>query len=240
MLSSRIMQETSLGLVKKTIIPSRDLTALEVLGYIRSNNDAVFIDSLDPSSSHVPAFNSIATRNLEIRKQLSGYISGTSKYIYLSTSNLYSSSTYLVDETSKTASCPSGSYLHLKYQSEQILRPLVECLSICRIPALWSNPPKSNGSSFFDDLIVSRINNIKLSSREGDESVLSYLNLDQASNSLSRLAFRQLPSLFNLTSLSWSTRTFLKSGIPYIETKCPGVRLSSQFKELIIPDPILL
>ena len=214
-----------------TVINSRALNISDIFSSLFASYDLV-IDNLDPSSDSIGAFDCLFARNSSFRQCICNS-AFKSPYVYLSSSNLYTPSSTIINELSPILSSPATDYLKLKSCSENILLSAPPNFHICRLPSLWSDHLIGNPKSFLDDIIYSRLHGTILPPRERDETVISYLKYSQVCDFFSLVT--SFPKIFNLSSNLWSSRSCLKESSKFIDLSVSGHRITSIYPQFILP-----
>lgn len=213
------------------VLPCRSYNVDEIIILLLNNNPDIIIDLLDPSNDYMPNFAQIAVRNNLLRDQLK-YIIHPFSYFYISSANLYLASSSVIVESSPFETQLPSNYLLLKQQAESYVSSLTKPFSIVRLPTIFYDYSADPPCSFFDDLINSRANNIKLRPREGDNRPFTYINVHIAAKYISSLLDQPSPSHINITNNSWTTRFHLKNDFNFVDSKDIGLRISTSYSSL--------
>lgn len=131
-------------------------------------------------------------------------------YIYISSSNIYSKSSFEIDEDSKLTNQKEFSYEKNKLEVEDFLTrkfPLQNLL-ITRLPSVWHFEMK-NGS-FMGDLVNSYKSKKVLNPRLGDDDIISFIHIKNAAEILFNLYLNDYYGIKNITTQEWASRKDLK------------------------------
>lgn len=213
------------------VLPCRSYNIDEIIALLLNKNPDIVIDLLDPSNDYMPNFAQIADRNNLLRDRLK-YIIHPFSYVYISSANLYLASSSIIVETSPFETQLQSDYLLLKYQAESYVSSLTKTFSIVRLPTILYDYSADPPCSFFDDLINSRVSNIKLQPREGDDRPFTYINVNIAAKYISSLLDQPSPSHINITNNCWTTRFHLKNNLDFVDSRNIGLRISTNYSSL--------
>ena len=144
----------------------------------------LIIDAMDPAISLT---NKETTRSVISNLRVKALKANYKKYIYLSTAKVYIPSTKESNEHSPILDKNQkglDTYISNKLLWEDMIKQTYYSgrESIFRLVSLWDFSPNKQSESFFDDLVISRINNERLPTRCGDNSVISYMNYIHAAH----------------------------------------------------------
>ena len=218
---------TSFGSVE--VLPLRT-TSLEFFKkYVRNiKSRKIIFDIMDPNKIDDHTNSSLLVKAKEFRNIIteSKFIK---HYIYFSTASIYVPCKKQVFETSKTLSETNSKYLDLKKSTELFLGKLNLPLTICRIPNIWGH---FASQSFFADLIEAYTKRKFIKYRDGDKTVISYININDLCILILAIIEKKLFGVINISTNSFNSRKNLKALInkeelSNIESNL-GIRLSSK------------
>lgn len=157
-------------------------------------------------------------------------------YIYISSTNIYCDSYEEISEDSELIKSIDSNYETYKIKVEKYLQILFnkENLLISRLPSLWDKDIKPG--NFMGDLINSYKNKIILPSRSDDEKIMSYINIENASEIIYFLYQKGFFGVHNITTNDWCTRKDLKFKNRTISYNYLGKKIISEkydYKKLI-------
>ena len=220
---------SSLG-ISSVCISLRSFYSLESL---QDNKYKLIIDCMDPSSNSIPNYSKIYSKITSVRAFVAQNFIFTT-YCYMSSANVYIPTCSLINEFSATYSpddLHQNSYISNKLLTEIYLRSqLYERLVVLRLVSLWSGSQTIKKDGFFADLLSSRKSRSYLSSRDGDDNVISFMSYDDASKIITFLSSYHFYhfNILNITSERWSTRKCLKQRLDFSEdSSIKGLRIIS-------------
>lgn len=200
-------------------------------------NFDLIVDTMDPATtlSSKETTRSIIS-DLRVRALKANY----KRYIYLSTAKVYVPSTKECNELSPILNKNQkglDAYISNKLLWEDTIKQTYYSgrESIFRLVSLWDFNPKKDSESFFDDLVISRINNKRLPTRCGDNSVVSYMNYIHAAHKILSLISNKCTNhlIWNITAGLWASRTELKENKSmHNPEKGLGLRITSAHDEI--------
>ena len=223
---------------KVHLLSIRNLSLEEINKYLIeiSNND-VFIDSMDPNAIN----NNISEdhlKKIEIIRSKALSFSSRFHYIYLSTASIYPKNLKLIDEKTETLKNFESRYLEMKFKNENLVKSLSKSPpTIARLVSIWSD---ENQTSFFGDLIKAFKEKKTISKREGDETVISYINLIDACKLLNFIIVNKKIGTINICTNQYDSRSNMKAIVNKKKTKSisnlTGLRIHSSilnWKEIV-------
>ena len=223
---------------KVNLLSIRNLSLKEIENILMgiSKND-VFVDSMDPnvinkdiSQDHL--------RKIEIIRSNVLSLSSKFHYIFLSTASIYPHNLKLIDEKTDTQKKFESKYLEMKFKNENLVNSLSKSPpTIARLVSIWSD---ENQTSFFGDLIKAFKEKKTISNREGDETVISYINLIDACKLLNFIILNKKIGTINICTNQYDSRSNMKAVVNKKKKKSisnlTGLRIHSSilnWKEII-------
>ena len=192
-----------------------------------SSNKVIF-DLMDPNKIDSNTDLKLLSKASHFRKIVakSNFIK---QYIYFSSANLYSPSHKIISEKSNLIQKTNSDYLSLKRSSELFLKDFNLPLSICRLPNVWGHEAPN---SFFSDLMISFKKGDYIDYRDGDDEVISYLNINDLGYLLLEILKKEYLGVINLSTDSFNSRQNLKAKVNKDEYRSInrnlGIRLTSE------------
>ena len=188
----------------------------------------IFLDLMDPNKIDQSTKNDFLQKASNIRNLIKNY-SNIKHYIFLSSANLYENSLNKIIEDDPIIEKNLSEYLKLKKNSENILNQSNIPLSICRIPNIWGH---DTNDSFFHDLLRAFHSNSHINYRDGDENIISYINIYDLCKLLLAIIKNRIYGLINISTESYDSRYNLKAKVNKdnlikIDT-LNGIRLTSK------------
>ena len=172
-----------------------------------TNND-VFLDSMDPNLIN----NDVSEDHLrKIEIVRSNVLSNSSKfhYIFLSTASIYTHNLNLINESDLIQKKFKSKYLQMKLNNENYIKSKSKSLlTIARLVSVWSD---ENQSSFLGDLIKAFKDKKTILPREGDDTVISYINLIDACKLLNFIILNRKIGTINICTNQYNSRSNMKA-----------------------------
>ena len=201
-----------------------------------SNND-VFIDSMDPNSINND-INQDHLKKIKIIRSNALSLSKDFHYIFLSTASLYKQNYHFIDERMTINKFFKSKYLEMKFQNEKLVKSSCKSpLTIARLVSIWSD---ENQDSFFGDLIKALKEKRTIKPRDGDDTVISYISLNDACKLLSFIILKKITGTLNISTDQYNSRSNMKAIVNNSKTKpisnLSGLRINSSklnWKEII-------
>ena len=199
------------------------LLSLQKLSLDQINNELLqigendtFVDSMDPNA----ITNNVSKEHLKkieiIRTKVLG-ISSNFHYIFLSTASIYPHNLKLIDEKNITLKKFQSKYLEMKFKNETLVNSLSRSKpTIARLVSVWSD---ENQDSFFGDLIKSFKEKKNIPPREGDDTVISYINLIDACKLLNFIILNRKVGTINICTNQYDSRSNMKAIVNNKKTK---------------------
>ena len=172
-----------------------------------SHND-VFVDSMDPNSINKDIKKDHFKKIEIIRSNVLNFPSDF-HYIFLSTASIYEHNLELIDEKMTLQKNIESEYLKMKQQNEIFIKSFSKADStIARLASIWSD---ENQDSFFGDLIKASKKGENIKPRNGDNNVISYINLNDACKLLNYIIKNRIIGTLNICTNQYDSRSNLKA-----------------------------
>lgn len=192
-----------------------------------SEND-VFVDSMDPNTLNEDIKEDHLKKIESIRSKIFS-LSSAFHYIFLSTASIYAHDFELIDERMVLEKDLNSDYLKMKLKNEIFVQSLAKPpFTIARLASIWSD---ENQDSFFGDLIKAFKEKSYIKTRNGDDKIISYINLNDACQILKFIILKKITGVLNVCTNQYDSRSNLKAIVNNTKTKpisdLAGLRINS-------------